>query len=238
MSSSLLLLVLSFPAAAISPEAQELIAYDKQLAAEKCRFVRDYIELTIAAGFGNAARAQEIEKRSRAPRSPEREATAKRRNEINASNKLTPEDQRAMSEARGRLEASCPYEKEGVPLQLPPAQDEAAARDMVLAFVPRALAKMRQCEVFYPERRGSLERAWSASVFSKLDMPELKASVEDVRAWMKEGFGTPAAGSRMERDLKDPEKNRMQATLCDMRDLQRIEAAIPAAFLAKYRRQG
>jgi hypothetical protein len=229
----------SLSANAIGPEAQRMIAIDKSLAGERCQKSRDYTELIIASGFGNAARAAEIQKRFEAPRTPERQALAKERNAMNSGSiKFSEEDTQAISESRSRLESFCPYVKEGVPLPLPPVKDEAMARDFVVALAPRALAKMRQCEMFYPERQGSLERAWAASSLSKLDIAELRAAADEVRAWMKNGFGTPAPGSKLAQDLKDPEKSRMQAMICEMAwgDLQRIEAALPAGFVAKYRR--
>jgi hypothetical protein len=232
------ILSMAFAVGAIGPEAQRMIAIDKSLAGEQCEQLRDYTELVIATGFGNAAKAAEAQRRFGATHTPERKALAKERDAMYASIKFSAEDQKAMSESRLRLFSFCPYAKEGVPLPLPPVKDEAAARDFVISLAPRALAKMRQCELFYPERQGSLERAWAASSLSKLDIAELRTAADEVRAWMKEGFGTPAPGSKLAQDLKDPEKSRMQAMICDMAsgDLQRIEAALPAGFVPKYRR--
>jgi hypothetical protein len=232
------LLSASLAAGAIGPEAQRLIAIGKSLAAENCQQLRDYAELIIATGFGNAAKATAAQNRFMAL-TPERKVLEKERDAIyKASVKFSAEDQKAMSESSMRLASLCPYAKEGVPLPLPPVKDEAMARDFVVGMAPRALAKMRQCELFYPERQGSLERAWAASSLSKLDIAELRAAADEVRAWMKDGFGTPAPGSRLAQQLKDPENSRMQVMICDMAfgDLQRIEAALPAGFVAKNRR--
>ncbi|APV48650.1 hypothetical protein BWI17_02485 [Betaproteobacteria bacterium GR16-43] len=221
---------------AVSPEMQEFIALQKARAPEKCRQARDYTEMMIVGNFaGGAARMEEIEKRSREPRTPEREAQAKRMNELGKM-KPTPEDSQALMESAGRWEAFCPYGKEGVPVEpLPPIKDTAMARDAVLAYVPRTLMKLRQCEVFFPERRGAVEKAWANSAFSKLAMPELQAPVNEVRGWLKEDLGAPLPGSRLERQMKDAHTKNMQMAECDRteRDLARVEAAMPSGFLKK-----
>jgi len=225
--------------AAVSPEAKELIALQKSMAAEKCQEVRGYMEMMIVGSYpGGAARMQEIEKRSRAPRTPEREAQQKRFNELGKM-KPTPEDTQAIMEVAGKLESYCPYGKEGVPLQIPPITDDAMARDAVLVYVPRTLMKLRQCEIFFPERRGVVEKAWTTSVFSKLAIPELQPPVDEVRAWLKGGLGDPLPGSMADRQMKDPNMKSMSAGSCDRseRDLARVEAALPPSFLAKHKKK-
>lgn len=225
-------------AGAVSPEAKELIALQKSRAPEKCRKTRDYLEMMMAGSYsGGAARMQEIEKRSREPRSPEREAQARRYEELGRM-KPSAEDSQAIIEAAAKLEAYCPYGKEGVPIEIPPITDEAMAREAVLVYVPRTLMKLRQCEIFFPERRGAVEKAWTTSVFPRLAIPELQAPVDEVRAWLKGGLGDPLPGSMVERQMKDPGTKSMTAGLCDRseRDLARVEAALPASFLAKYKK--
>lgn len=225
------------PAGAVSPEMQEIIALQKAGAPEKCRQTRDYMEMVIVGNFaGGAARSQEIGKRITEPRSPEREAQAKRLNELGKM-KASPEDTQALLQSGIKLESACPFGKEGVPMPLPPIRDDAAARDAVLAYVPRTLMKLRQCEVFFPARRGAVEKAWTQSVFSKLAMPELQAPVNEVRGWLKDDLGAPLPGSMLERQLKQAGAKDMQVAMCDQseRDLARVEAALPATFVARYR---
>jgi hypothetical protein len=221
---------------ALGPDATAVIAYTKATEVERCHEVRDYMELLFAGAFGNAARVQEIQKRTSGPRTPEREALANRYNTLMKDGKFSPEDQAAMSEVRERSRAFCPWGKEGVPNPIPPIPDVATARDAVRAWVPRSLMKLRQCEVSFPERRGVVEKTWAESAFTKLDMPELKTAVNEVRAWMKDGYALPPPpGSNMERELKDPAKRQMAAGSCDRAagDLKRIEAALPAGILPK-----
>jgi hypothetical protein len=197
--------------------------------------LRDAIELMVVSASGDAARAAELEKRSKTPRTSEQEARASRRRALQG-HELPPEERAAVSEARIRQEAFCPYEKESVPRDLPRAGNDEMALDVLLAFAPRALAKMRLCEVLLPESRGMLERAWSASALSRLAIPRLREAVEPVRAWMTAGPGPPAPGSKLDNDLKDSRRRRQQEAICAAlsADLQRIEAALPPSFLQKF----
>lgn len=224
---------------ALSPEVEELLVLDRKLAPERCEKQRDYVELLIASGTGNAARAAEIEKRSKAPRSAEREALAKRHNALLSGRTFTDAERNALAQARGRQDAFCPWGKEDVPPQIPPAKNHDEAREYAQAFVPRLLANWRQCEIFFPDRKGQLEVAWKGSALSGLDVPEMQRSVAAVRAWMKDGYGPIPPDSRLGRDLRDPQKSRYQTDLCNRMpsDLKRIEAALPADFMARYRKR-
>lgn len=224
---------------AFSPEIEELLVLDRKLASERCEKQRDYVELLIASGSGNASRAAEIEKRMKAPRSAEHEAIAKRHGALLAGRTFTEAERNALAQSRGREDAFCPWGKEDIPLQIAPAKTHEEARDYARAFPPRLLANWRQCEIFFPERKGGLETAWKASVLSRLDVPEMQRSVDAVRAWMKDGYGPIPADSRLGRDLRDPQKARYQTDLCNRMpsDLKRIEAALPADFLAKTRKR-
>jgi hypothetical protein len=135
-----------------------------------------------------------------------------------------PPDQKALRES------SCPYGKEGVPPDIPRI-DEAMAREAVLVYVPRTLMKLRVCEVGLPERRGSLEKAWGESWLSRIDLPELRPLVEEVRGWLAKDLASLPAPKPGPNDAQ----NRAN---CDreLRSLKRVESALPPGFVAKYRR--
>lgn len=211
---------------------------DRQTAEARCHEMRDALELMVALATGNGKRATELERRTKAPSPPEHRARARRRDELLQTQVLPAADRAAINDARSRLEAFCPYEKESVPRDLPRAADDAVALDYLLAFTPRTLAKLRLCEVSLPERHGVLERSWAASPLSRLAIPRLLEAVEPVRAWMKEGLGPPIPGSKLDSDLKDPQKRRQHEAICDAlpADLRRIEAALPRSFLQKFSR--
>lgn len=212
------------------------MSIDRQLAQAKCHDLRDALELTVALAAGISTRIYDLERRTKAPSSPEHRARARRRDELLQTQPLPPADLAAISDARSRLEAFCPYETESVPRDLPRTMDDAVALDYLLAFVPRTLAKIRLCEASLPERRGTLERIWAASTLSRLAIPRLHDEVDSVRAWMKDGYGSPAPGSKIHNDLKDPNKRRQQEAICEAlpADLRRIEMAMPPSFLNRF----
>ncbi len=231
-----LVLTCSSTVSALTPTAVEIMTLDRQMAEARCHELRDALELMVALATGHAARAAEIERRTKAPHSPDHRAQVGRREELLQSQALPAADRAAINDARSRLEAFCPYEKEPVPRDLPRAVDDAMALDYLLAFAPRTLAKLRLCEVFLPERRGLLERTWAGSTLSRLVIPRLRDAVDPVRAWMKEDLGPPAPGSKPAIDLTDPNKRRQQEAICDAlpSDLRRIEAALPPSFMQKF----
>lgn len=233
------LLLAAIPARAFGPEVEELLVLDRKLAPERCEKQRDALELLIASGAGNAARAAEIEKRMKAPRNAEREALAKRHNALLSGRSFSEAERNALVQSRTREDAFCPWGKEDVPPQIPPAKSHAEAREYALVFTPRLLANWRQCEIFFPERKGQLEAAWKASVLSRLDLPELQRSADSVRAWLKDGVGPIPPDSKLGRDLRDPQKSKGQTDFCNRlpADLKRIEAALPADFVAKTRKR-
>ena len=237
--SAVLVLGFAGPVAlAMGPDAVERMAHDRRLAQERCRALRDYTELTVADRVGDTARAKELDRRSRSRPDPATEELNRRYIALVKDGKYSAMELALIRQSRERLEAACPYEKEDVPREIPPAQDDGAARDYVRYLVPRTLAKMRICEVMFPERVGILERTWAASRLSRLDMPEIADAVRDVRGWMRDIVESPVPASRRRTARGDPRDLRRLAAQCEALpgDLRRIEAALPSAFLSGTRK--
>lgn len=226
------LAVAALPAQAMSPQAEELVGLDRKLAPADCRKERDSLEAYIAGYAGNGARVSEIERRVKTV-SAEESALRKRRADLLHAGALSDVDLRAVAAAREKVRELCPWmnAKDGsVPRDLPPARSLDDARFYVNVLVPLVLVQWRMCEVSEPQRKGELERGWAASRLSKLEAPEMQATVADVRGWMKEGYDTTHPDSLLAKRKESP--NPVANDLCgSAADLKRIEGALPAGFL-------
>lgn len=216
-------------------DLEELDAIDAKLAPSTCEGTKLYFEMIVVSGVGDAARARELDARTRATkRPPELEALARRKNELLSGAQFPAAGREAYFAAKARREAACPWRKIETPYDLPPAKSAAEARDYALLLVPNFFVGWRLCEVYFPERRGQAQAAWSASPLAKVEIPELRTTMGEVLAWLAEGLAPPAPGSKVERELKDPMQRSAQLRSCDAMpaSFRRIEKSFPPDWLA------
>lgn len=220
-------------------EMAELSAIDEKLAPSACAETKLYFEWLVIAGIGDAARAKDLEARmSTSKRLPEIEALTKRKTELLRGAQFPVTGHEAYFKSKARRDTFCPWRKLEVPYDLPPAQGAAQAREYALAIVPNFLVGWRLCEIYFPERRGQMEAAWAMSPLAKVELPEFKKVIGEVRAWLAQGIAAPAPGSTVDRGLKDPVQRSTELRQCDAMpaNLKRIEKAFPGNWLAAHGR--
>lgn len=216
-------------------ELEELNAIEEKLAPSACDGMKLYFAMMVVSGIGDAARAKEIEARmAKSKPPPEIEALAKRKHALLRGARVPAAGREAYFERKARRDAYCPWCKLEIPHDLPPAQDEAQARDYALGVVPNLLVGWRLCEAYFPERRGQMEAAWAASPLAAVKLPEFRKATGEVRAWLAEGLAPPVPGSMVDRQLKDPMQRTAQLQQCDAMSLilKRVEKAFPANWFA------
>jgi hypothetical protein len=227
---ALFVLFAALPAHALSPDATELIAVEKKLAASDCRNALAGMEHLIAVIAGDTAREAETAQRARARAAdPEALALRKRRAELlNRADKMPKEDVPAVMAAREASSSACPWSRmDKVPKSFRPAASADEARRLATRHVPVILARWRACEALVPKHKGELDRAWPASRFAKLDLPEMQEYVRDALGWMRYELAVKP-DSRYAKDFKAPS----ELPYCrSPEDLKRLEAAMPAGFL-------
>ncbi len=223
--------VTAMPGRAASPGAIEMMELDRKLAQGDCREHRDSAEIYLAGAVGNAERYREVQKRMNAVDAQEAPLRKRRSELLRDGVRLSEEDYREVQAVRAAIRESCPWEDlqgMGVPYNLEPARSREEALQYVRVLVPQVLVKWRMCEVYDPRRKGELERGWSRSRLSRLEIPELQATVGEVRAWMKDGYDTVHPDSR----YAGPEAKANLDNFCrGAAELKQLEAALPADFL-------
>ncbi|QJR15759.1 hypothetical protein [Usitatibacter palustris] len=222
----LLALLAVLPVQALSPAATELVAVEKKAADADCRGMLVGIEFLIASMAGDAAREADARRRSMAP-DPEAVALRKRRAELlNDVSKIPKEDVDAVMSHRETTKEACPWQRvhQGVPKTLRPAPSADQARQMAMRYVPLVLARGRACEALDAKRKGEIDRAWAASRFSKLALPEMQAQAREALAWMRYDLA-------IKPDSKYAKPEAAASYCTGAEDLKRLEAAMPAGFL-------
>lgn len=235
----LALLITSLRVNALSPQAEELISLNNKLAAVDCRTIRDSLEALIASFVSaptNPTYYDRLDKLNEQLKNlpPEILALEKRRKELLRDNdNVSDLDMDAVVKAREATKVHCPwYHLKSNLHDPPPAWTAEDAKRYVIIAVPVMLMKWRICEVVDPQHKGELEKSWAASPFSRLDLPELQSAVQEVRAWMKDGYDTLHPESAAAQEMRE-KKGSYCTNPALGKWLKRIESALPAGFLNK-----